>query len=476
MLDRRKFSEVAHFTGKQILATETADANKYTLFGGSRGPGKSYWLRWYALRLLGIYKKQFGIERPVVGLFCEDYPTLKDRQISKIEAEFPDWLGELKSTQAEGLGFHLHDGGYIALRNLDKPKKYQSAEFLAVLVDELTKNTRDTFDILRASVRWPGIPSQWLKFIGATNPGDIGHLWVKDLWIDRIYPPELEPLSDWFAFVPALPDDNPHLPDDYWVMLESLPPDLARAWRWGDWDVFEGQVFSEWRRDLHVCTPFKIPDDATRIVAIDWGYAAPWCALWIARCKLDHDDYSPEFTRRIVYREAYKPELTDPEQVEEIQRLTAPDEWIDAYTADPSMWTARTVGKRAISTADVYRDLGIRLRKGENDRLTGKRRVHEALSLLPDGRPGLLVFENCRNLIRTLPALPYDETRVEDVDDDAEDHAYDALRYGLSHKPPKNAPPKPAPDDYWAEVRGKKRRRRPLDTPLELQELQDLTR
>ena len=137
------------------------------------------------------------------------------------------------------------------------------------------------------------------------------------------------------------------------------------------------------------------------------------------------------------------------------------------------MWTARTTGKRAISTADVYREMGIRLTKGENNRITGKRRVHEALALLPDGQPGLLVFETCTNLIRTLPALPYDATRVEDVDTDAEDHAYDALRYGLSYKPAANQPPKSAPADYWAEVRGEKRKR-PLDVPVELQMVKEL--
>lgn len=59
-----------------------------------------------------------------------------------------------------------------------------------------------------------------------------------------------------------------------------------------------------------------------------------------------------------------------------------------------------------------------------------------------DGEPGLVVFETCANLIRTLPALPYDAVRVEDVDTHAEDHAYDALRYALSYRVrgPRRAP------------------------------------
>ncbi len=69
---------------------------------------------------------------------------------------------------------------------------------------------------------------------------------------------------------------------------------------------------------------------------------------------------------------------------------------------------------------------------GDNNRINGKMKVHRALANLPDGKPGLIVFRTCANLIRTLPALPYDPIRVEDVDSKAEDHAYDALRYGFS--------------------------------------------
>src|SRR5690606_34283710 len=120
----------------------------------------------------------------------ETYPELKDRQISKIQMEFPGWLGELKDTKADGFGFFLHEefgGGAILLRNLDKPDKYQGAEFAAIAVDELTKTTYTTFNFLRGSLRWPGMTQT--PFIAATNPGGIGHLWVKRLWIDGDFLP-----------------------------------------------------------------------------------------------------------------------------------------------------------------------------------------------------------------------------------------------------------------------------------------------
>lgn len=434
---------------RQAEATRAADTHRYTLFGGSRGPGKSWWLRRYLLRYLvkaWEIKKLRGVR---VMLACEDYPSLQDRHLSKVASEFPTWLGRFNKTTHEYVLAEELGGGVLCFRNLDKPEKYQSAEFAAIGVDELTKNDKSTFDILRGSLRWPGIEN--VRFVAATNPGGPGHLWVKDLWVDRIYPEELEDQAHEFAFVKALPADNPHLPQSYWEMLNSLPPDLARAWVEGDWDVFEGQVFTEWRRDAHVVEPFTIPENWLRWRAIDWGHSAPFCCVWMAR--------DPDTGRVVVYREAYQSGLTDPEQAELVRDMTNDDERIELTLADPSMWTARTLERQTKSTADVYRENGVSLTRADNDRLTGLRRVRDGLQLLEDGRPGLMVFETCRNLIRTLPALPYDRVRVEDVDTDAEDHAYDALRYGLAWKA-KTRKAQDTPDriDYWARAKNQKRR------------------
>jgi hypothetical protein len=112
-----------------------------------------------------------------------------------------------------------------------------------------------------------------------------------------------------------------------------------------------------------------------------------------------------------------------------------------AYTlADPSMWTLKSMEERTFSTADEYRAEGVALVKADNKRVLGKRKVDTLLEDLPDGLPGLRVFDTCTNLVRTLPALPYDATNVEDVDSDAEDHAYDSLRYGLTKLNPRPAP------------------------------------
>ena len=411
---------------------------EYILFGGAAGPGKSYVLRWALVELLLTWAGQ-GYRNVRVGLFCEDYPSLMDRQISRIKREFPSWLGVLKESRDEGFAFHLDDdygGGIIALRNLADPAKYASAEFAAIAVDELTKNNRQTFDDLRFRKRWPGIEHS--PFLAASNPGSVGHAWVKKLWVDRDFSGDDSRFDpDSFLFIPARAGENPYLPQSYWDTLNSLPSDMRRAMLEGDWNVFAGQVFSEWRRDLHVCRPFPIPPEWTRWMGIDYGFAAPFCALWFAR--------TPDKATVYIYRELYETDLSAREQARRI-RLASGGENIQLRLADPSMWARREgrsditpKGPRATvgnSFAQEYAQERILLSRANNNRLAGKNWVHEALAWLIDPAkrivpPRLQVFETCTNVIRTLPALPYDRINSEDVDTDAEDHAYDSLRYGL---------------------------------------------
>lgn len=421
-----RLSDLVSWTPKQGLAVEATLRHRYVLYGGARGGGKSRFLRWYLVDWLVNAFIHDGLRQARVGLFCETYPDLRDRQISKMAVEFPLWLGEVKETQEDGLCFHLTDslgGGKIALRNLDDPSKYQSAEFAVIAVDELTKSRLETFNILRGSLRWPGVHRT--LFVAATNPGGIGHLWVKQYWIDRIYPPELQQMAEQFSFIQSLPADNPHLDETYWQELNSLPDDLRRAWVEGDWNVFAGQAFTAWRADKHIIKPFAIPAWWPKWRAVDWGFNAPFCCLWLTK--------DPDTGRVFVYRELYQTGLTDRQQARAIREMTEPGEAAMLTYADPSMWGRKTSGEIVTSTADEYAREGVPLTKANNDRLDGKRKLDRVLLPLADGVPGVQVFSTCINLIRTLPALPYDQAHTEDVDTQAEDHAYDALRYGLTN-------------------------------------------
>lgn len=281
---------------KQLAFLRLAEQKRYVLYGGARGGGKSRLLRWGLLWFLLQTYLQLKLRDVRVALFAEDYPALQDRQISKIEVEFPNWLGTLKDTQKEGLGFFInpeYGGGAILLRNLDKPAKYQSAEWAGIAVDELTKNTKETFDILRGSLRWPGIEHTF--FWGATNPGGIGHPWVKAFWIDHDFPTELQPLAHQFGFIQSLPADNPYLPQSYWDELNSLPEQLRKAWVEGLWDSFVGQAFDEWRDALHI-QKIEPPDGWVPFGAMNWGYSTPgWFGLCFYHPNMERHHWRWEF-------------------------------------------------------------------------------------------------------------------------------------------------------------------------------------
>lgn len=419
-----KLSDLIHFTPKQLIATKTADEHEYTLFGGAAGPGKSYWLRWYPIRQLIKWGKEYNLTGIHGGLFSEDYPTLRDRQISKMEVEFPPWLGKIKESQTDGLAFHLNQeyGGHVLmLRNLDDPSKYLSSEFALIAVEELTMSPEQKFHLLRGRLRWTGIPHP--KFIAATNPGQIGHLWVKQRWIDKKFPSEEVHLASKYAYVPALPTDNPHLAVSYLETLKSLPERMRKAYLEGNWDIFEGQYFTEWDKERHVVPPFPIPQIFKRFRAYDHGRANAACCLWFA---LDYDG------RVWVYRELYVKGLDVDQIAIEINRLSVGEEY-EYSIADPAIFSnigfTDKYGGQTI--AETFARNGIMFLPASNRRVDGWNLLHQYLRWTDAEPPKLLFFNTCVDSIRTIPALVHDDIKPEDVDTGGEDHAADVVRYFL---------------------------------------------
>ena len=232
--ERVKFTELANFFPKQIEAQLASKRFKYVLFGGSVGSGKSRWLRWMCVYWLIKYYDKYDIKGIRAGLFCEDYPSLNDRHLTKIKFEFPEWLGKFNEAKHE---FTLHPeygGGIVAFRNLDDPAKYLSVEFAVIAIDEINRNPKTTFDMLRSRHRWPGIKD--VKFIAGCNP--LGEAWVKNIWVKRMFSPDEKEQYE-FVYVPALPTDNPYLPQEYYKALESLPENQRKAYLEGNWDAFD---------------------------------------------------------------------------------------------------------------------------------------------------------------------------------------------------------------------------------------------
>jgi len=228
------FTELSGFFPKQKEALLASKRFKYTLFGGSVGSGKSRWLRWACVYWLMEYYAKYQIKGVRAGLFCEDYPSLNDRHLSKVKFEFPDWLGRFNEAKHEFTLAPEYGSGIIAFRNLDDPAKYLSVEFAVIAIDEINRNPKTTFDMLRSRHRWPGIRD--VRFIAGCNP--LGEAWVKNMWVKRMFPPDEKEQYE-FVFVPALPTDNPHLPSEYYKSLESLPENQRKAYLEGNWDAFD---------------------------------------------------------------------------------------------------------------------------------------------------------------------------------------------------------------------------------------------
>jgi len=265
-----KFSELTKFFPKQQEALEASKRFKFVLFGGSVGSGKSYWIRWTCVYWLMKYYAKYGIKGVRAGLFCEDYPSLNDRHLTKIKYEFPDWLGEYNQAKKEFTLAPEYGGGIIAFRNLDEPAKYLSVEFAVIAIDEVNRNPKNTFDFLRSRHRWPGIKDT--KFIAGCNP--LGEAWVKNMWVKRIFPPDEQEQYE-FVFVPALPTDNPHLPSEYYKSLESLPEVQRKAYLEGNWDAFDEEMDDKGYlrlvndRELQMCFTSNGEHSGYRILGVD---------------------------------------------------------------------------------------------------------------------------------------------------------------------------------------------------------------
>jgi phage terminase large subunit len=234
-----------------------------------------------------------------------------------------------------------------------------------------------------------------------------------------------------------------------------LPEELARAYRFGDWDIFPGQYFSEWRKAKHVSdVHIHHPKHYQRVRAVDWGYVKPGVCLWLVKL--------PDSGRWYLEHEYVFTRTLAADVAKEIVRRTHDLGVKPTYTvADTAMWTPDgTVGE---SMAETFQRNGVPLiqadkrRVGTMDRPLGWQRMRHWLKDAPDGVPWLTVSPECAYTARTIPALVSDKNRPEDVDSDGEDHAADALRYFVMSRPPigeQAQKEKPKPWSYgWLKTR-----------------------
>lgn len=425
------------------------------LYGGAAGGGKSDALLAEALR-------QVHIPHYRAIIFRKTYPQLSEL-IDRSRALYGPAFPRARYNQTEHC-WTFPSGAKVYFGSMQYTKdriNYQGKRYDFIAFDELTHFTWDEYSYMFSRNR-PSGPGTRVYVRASTNPGGIGHGWVKDRFITAA--PPLTPVEDNYEvpdpsgrliklrrrriFVPSTVFDNQELlrnDPNYLANLAMLPEAERNALLYGSWDSFDGQVFREWRNDpqhyddqrwTHVIEPFPIPKHWRIYRGFDFGYAKPFSVGWFA---VDEDG-------RIYHIKEYYGctgtpntgiKLNPVEIAAGIRQMEAEDPVLKGKQivgiADPSIFDE----SRGESVARMMQRSPnfIYWQGGDNTRLAGKMQFHYRLAFDSEGLPMFQVFSTCKHFIRTIPTLVYDESKVEDINTDQEDHIYDMCRYVMMEHP-----------------------------------------
>lgn len=402
--------------------------NKYIAYGGARGGGKSWSARVKVVLLALNYP---GIQ---ILLLRRTLKDLRDNHVIPLQkllkTESKDKIAVYKSQEKE---FIFPNGSRVVLgycANEGDVLQYQGQAYDVIFMEEATQFTEFQYQALTESNRSSGLCKAKFtpRMYFTCNPGGVGHMWFKRLFIDKDYRQSEKPED--YIFIQSLVYENEYLmknDPNYVRTLENLPEDRRKAMLYGDWDVFEGQYFGEFKRDIHVIEPFVIPQHWKRYIAMDYGLDM-LAVLWIAR-DTEGNAY--------VYKELHESNLIVSEACRRIKEINNNDQYKFLY-APRDLWNRRQeTGK---SVADIFKENGIMLTKTSVDRVDGWLATKEWIKVIDskDIETGeeiktskLKVFKNCSNLIKNLPQVQVDEKDPNDVATEPHEptHICDALRY-----------------------------------------------
>jgi hypothetical protein len=418
------------------------------LYGGSAGGGKSYSLVVDPVRYFN---------NPHARMLLVRRSTEELRELVSISKElYPKAVPGIKFMERDKT-WVAPSGATLWMSYLDRDDdvmRYQGQAFNWIGFDELTQwPSPYPWNYMRSRLRATKASGLPLYMRATSNPGGPGHQWVKKTFID----PEVPKKSFWAQdyetgetivwpkghtkegeplfkrrFIPATLFDNPYLAEDgmYEANLLSLPEHQRKQLLEGNWDVNEGAAFPEFNRKIHVINPYDIPNNWVKFRACDYGYGSHTGVLWFA--------VTPD-EQLVVYREMYVSKVTATDLADLVLAAEEGDK-IRYGVLDSSLWHKR--GGTGPSLAEQMIIKGCRWRpsdRSKGSRVAGKNELHRRLQVDDfTEEPRLVIFNNCKNLISQLPALPLDKTNPEDVNTNAEDHLYDALRYGIMTRPRSN--------------------------------------
>jgi phage terminase large subunit len=425
---------------------------KYRLFGGAAGPGKTKALLWEAIR------QAVRVPGSDSLLLRRTYPELESSLLAYFRRDVPRKLYRNYNEAKHIVTWHNGSTtrfGYC--RNENDVYQYQGAEFLFIGLDELTHFTLKQWQFLTSRNRCP-VPKSFACMAGASNPGNIGHAWVKALWVDQTPPPgfdrpELYDARD-YDFVRAKLADNPIYANDaaYHRTLEALPEHLRRAFLEGDWNVFAGQYFDVFEFGRHTvrAEELRLEPWWPRWISIDWGFQHPSAVYW--HCAIPgnrnskHENRnsastSPSFdfrfssadadivaeARIITYREFVQAGLSPRMLAQGIAERSGRERISDVFLSPDAFAHRTSEASIAEQLGEVLTASGLpRPAPADDDRVGGWQLMYQLLE-----SDAWLITENCAKLIDCLPQLVRDDRRVEDIRKVDGDDPADAARYGL---------------------------------------------
>ncbi len=404
------------------------------LLEGTRGGGKTDTLLMSFAQYVG---RGFG-EHWRGTLFRLTYPQLAD-VVAKSKRWFYQIFPGAKFNESDYV-WKWPTGEMLYFRygaSEDDYWNYHGHEYPWLGFEELTNwRSLSFYEAMHSTCRssFPGMP----RMIRATcNPFGVGHGPVKQRFkIGEVAAGQVireEGMQPRVRIHSSIYENTHLLNNDpnYLLSLQSLSdPNRRRAWLEGDWDIHVGSFLeSVWKPSDHVVEPFAIPTNWKVWRSMDWGYARPYAIYWFA--------LSPDGVH-YIWRELYGHGDKDNTGTREdatmvADRIKAIEEHDHRLgyeyrmnPADPSIFS-KIGAERSIG--QIFRDKGVKWVEAYNAPRSRVNGAQELIRLLSEGR--LKIFSSCKHWLRTVPQLPPDRINLEDVDTDAEDHAWDATRYGV---------------------------------------------